>query len=106
MQESVQNKFGKSSSTENTMGKDSIDKYELLRQMLVDKRLKAELKQTDVAAKLGKPQSYVSKIERGERGVDVVEFLEIAKAIGFEPFNFLQEFLEALNSKAKGSEHE
>lgn len=73
------------------MEKDVTDKYGLLRQMLIEARLTAGLKQADVAAKLGKPQSYVSKIERGERGIDVIEFLELAKAIEFEPFAFLNE---------------
>ena len=76
------------------MEKDLVDKYGLLQQMLIDARLQAGLKQADVAAQLGKPQSYVSKIERGERGMDVIEFLEIAQAIGFEPLAFLDEFIK------------
>jgi len=43
-----------------------------------------------LAERLGRPQSYVSKIERGERGLDVIEFLEIAKVIGFDPVEFLR----------------
>lgn len=78
------------------MKKGSTDKYELLRQMLIDERLKANLKQSDVTDRLDKPQSYISKIERGERGMDVIEFFEIAEAIDFEPFRFLRNFLKAL----------
>lgn len=83
------------------MKKGSTDKYEILREMLVDARSKANLKQTDVSSKLGKPQSYISKIERGERGMDVIEFFEIAEAIGMEPFEFLQNYLTGLRSKDK-----
>jgi transcriptional regulator with XRE-family HTH domain len=73
------------------MRPDLTEKYERFRQLLVDARKSAGLKQTDLADRLGRPQSYVSKIERGERGVDVIEFLEIAKAIGFKPAAFLHD---------------
>ncbi|NLE07047.1 MAG: helix-turn-helix transcriptional regulator [Parcubacteria group bacterium] len=42
-------------------------------------RFEIGLKQEEVAKKLKKPQSYLSKIERGERRIDVAELQELAK---------------------------
>lgn len=54
-------------------------KYQKLIQRLRQARLDAGLTQVDVGKKLKKPQAYVSKIERGERRVDVVELDELAR---------------------------
>ncbi|MCF7854538.1 MAG: helix-turn-helix domain-containing protein [Candidatus Pacebacteria bacterium] len=53
--------------------------YEVFRQRLVQAREDAGLKQADVAEALGKPQSYVSKCERGERRLDAIELAQLAK---------------------------
>ena len=53
--------------------------YKNIIERLKTARLEAGLKQEDVASKLKKPQSYVSKIERGERRVDAAELKELAK---------------------------
>ncbi|MCH7883522.1 helix-turn-helix transcriptional regulator [Patescibacteria group bacterium] len=42
-------------------------------------RLAAELTQVEAGKRLKKPQAYISKIERGERGVDALELAEFAK---------------------------
>jgi transcriptional regulator with XRE-family HTH domain len=57
---------------------------------LVAARRKAHLTQADVAERLAKPQSYVAKYEGGERRLDVVEFLRIARAIGADPVRVLR----------------
>jgi transcriptional regulator with XRE-family HTH domain len=60
-----------------------------LRLLLTEKRKHAGLTQAFVADRLGKPQSFVSKYETGERRVDVVEFLRLADVIGFDPLELL-----------------
>jgi ribosome-binding protein aMBF1 (putative translation factor) len=40
--------------------------------------------QGELGARLGRPQSYVSKIETGERRVDLIETLDICRALGIQ----------------------
>jgi transcriptional regulator with XRE-family HTH domain len=49
--------------------------------VLTQARGRAGLTQQELAHRLGKPQSFVSKYERGERRLDVPEFVAIAKAM-------------------------
>jgi transcriptional regulator with XRE-family HTH domain len=65
-------------------------KYDRLRELLIEVREEAGLTQVELGEKLGRPQTFVSKIERGVRGVDLIEFLEIARAIGFDPVDFIR----------------
>ena len=46
---------------------------------LIKARKAARLKQSDVAKKLGRTQSYISKIEAGQRRLDTVQLNELAK---------------------------
>lgn len=48
-------------------------------------RQAAGMKQTDLAAAIGKHQSYISDIERGQRRVDVLELYAIARALNLKP---------------------
>jgi transcriptional regulator with XRE-family HTH domain len=72
------------------MKSDLSKKYELFQRLLIQAREEAGLSQQDVAGRLGRHQTYVSKCERGERRMDLVEFLEIAKAISFDPHKFIK----------------
>ncbi len=71
-----------------------IERYERFRLVLLEARKSQGRTQIDLATKLNRPQSFVSKYERGERRLDVVEFLEVAKAIGIDPHKVLRQ-LEA-----------
>jgi transcriptional regulator with XRE-family HTH domain len=53
----------------------------MLRESLVAARQAAGLTQTQLARKIGRHQSFVAKVEGGERRIDLVELLEIAAAI-------------------------
>ena len=66
------------------------ERYEQLRLLLIKTREDAGLTQVEVCERLGRPQSFLSKIERGVRNVDVIEFIEIAKAISADPAALLK----------------
>jgi transcriptional regulator with XRE-family HTH domain len=77
------------------------EKYERLRELLVEARQNAGLTQSEVASELKQPQSFVSKYERGERRLDVVEFLEVARIIGLDPIMTITELGQAKSSGRK-----
>ena len=60
--------------------------------VLIEARKKSGLTQMDLAACLGKPQSYVSKYESGERGLHVIEFLAVCDALHINPVEIIDTF--------------
>lgn len=66
-------------------------KYEAFREALKKARIEQGLKQQMIAERLDVPQSFVSKYENGERRLDIVEFIEVAKAIGIDPLKILKD---------------
>ncbi|HEY8180723.1 MAG TPA: helix-turn-helix transcriptional regulator [Thermoanaerobaculia bacterium] len=67
------------------------DELKVLGEVLVHARVKAGLKQSDVAARLGLPASYLSKIENGTRRLDVIELIQIAEAMGVDAAAIVRE---------------
>jgi transcriptional regulator with XRE-family HTH domain len=65
-------------------------KYEFFRSELKKARLTSGLLQKDLAKSLHRPQSYISKIESGERSINVVEFMNYCQAIGIDPAKFIK----------------
>lgn len=76
-------------------------RYERFRLLLIKSRKAACLTQAQLAKKLSHPQSFVSKYERGERRLDVVEFLDVARALGIDPLEFLRELDDRLGSHGR-----
>jgi len=75
------------------------DKYERFRQLMVEARTAAGITQSQLAKKLNQPQSYVSKYERGERRLDLIEFIEVAAAIGMDVHKVLRKLQRARPAK-------
>jgi ribosome-binding protein aMBF1 (putative translation factor) len=62
--------------------------------LLVSTRNQAGLSQRDLAARLKRPHSFVGRIEAGERRVDVVEFIEIARVLDIDPKHLFAKLIE------------
>lgn len=71
--------------------------YRVFLASMVEARTATGLTQTELAARLQKPQSYISKYERGERRIDVIEFRAIAIGLGLDP----EELFREINSKLR-----
>jgi len=52
---------------------------------LVESRRAAGMTQIDLALALGTDQSQISKIERGERRLDIIDYLRICRAVRVDP---------------------
>jgi len=59
--------------------------------VLREAREKAGLSQEELAVRLGETQSFVSKCERGERRMDIVELREFCKAMGLTLEKFVKQ---------------
>ena len=69
----------------------------LLRQL----RLDAGLRQEDLAKKLRRPQSFVSKYEIGQRRLDLVELREICRALDIPLVEFVKKFERSLKPSVR-----
>lgn len=61
-------------------------RHKRLIELLIAERKTHGLRQEELARILRKQQAWISRIESGERRVDVIEFLDLAEAIDFDPF--------------------
>jgi len=59
-------------------------------------RQEADMSQHELARRIGKPQSFVSKYERRERRLDVAEFIKVARALGLDPAKLIRRIDKAL----------
>ncbi len=62
--------------------------------ILIGKREAAGVTQTELAGRLGEYQSFVARLESGQRRIDVVELVEIGNALGVDPASIVEELLD------------
>lgn len=76
------------------------DERRIIARIIRETRERAGLHQSLLAERIGKTQSYVSKIEGSHQGVDVLILLDVAQALEVDPVNlFSQISAEVLRSR-------
>jgi len=70
--------------------------YQELLSLLREIREKSGLQQADLAAALGRPQSYISNVERGSRRMDLLQLREYCMACGQDLVPFVKKFEKAV----------
>jgi transcriptional regulator with XRE-family HTH domain len=72
------------------------DAHHSLGEKLRSMRVSAHLTQAEVARLLGRPQSFVSKVESGQHPLDFVECVQFAQAVGADPAELIRAVAEEL----------
>lgn len=72
-----------------------------LQALLRDLRKAKGLTQEDVADRLEQPQSFVAKYESGDRGLSIVEFIDVARALDADPAKTLQKLMALIDPPAR-----
>lgn len=79
------------------MNKTYQKKYEIFLELLYQARVGSNLRQIDIAEQLGVPQSFISKVESGERRIDIVELKELCDLYGIALLEFIKVFERKIN---------
>mgnify|MGYP002685501912 CR=1 FL=1 len=66
---------------------------------LVKARKDAGITQVEFAEKIGQTQSFVSRCERGERRIDVIELRVFCEVIGIPYTRFIEQLEEAIKAE-------
>ncbi|MDM4015140.1 helix-turn-helix domain-containing protein [Roseiconus lacunae] len=77
------------------------ERQNALLSLLRSTREQAGLRQEDVAERLGRPQSFVSKYESGERRLDILELYDVCEALGTSMAGFVESLEKKLKTKRR-----
>jgi transcriptional regulator with XRE-family HTH domain len=75
--------------------------YKIVGEQMTAARKAASVTQDELAARLQKPQSFVSAYERGNRRIDLLEFLIVMDAIKTDPHPVFSKILEQATAVVK-----
>lgn len=64
--------------------------YRMVIRTLREARIDSNITQDALAKAFGRPQSFIAKVESGERRLDVVEFVRFCRLVNIEPASILK----------------
>jgi transcriptional regulator with XRE-family HTH domain len=73
-------------------------RHQALIEFLILKRREAGLSQAELAIKLDEYQSFVARLESGQRRIDVIELIEIADILSFDPSILVRQLAKGTSS--------
>lgn len=83
------------------MGEQSVQSvgttaYDALLEMLRQTREAKEVSQRELSKRLGRPFTYIVKIENGTRRVDVVELIQICLELDADPVDIVEQLRDTM----------
>ena len=72
------------------------DQYQALLELIREARHRAGISQAELATRLGRPQSWVSKVEIGERRLDLEELRQVCDALEIDVVKFVRTWLRGI----------
>ena len=75
-------------------------------QVLLNARHQAQLSQSEVALRIGRPQSFVSKYESGERRLIIEDFIVISRALDLDPVDAVRKFVATMEIVGSSNNHQ
>ena len=64
-------------------------RHKRLVELIIHARKEAGIRQVQLAKKLKRSQTWIARLESGDRRIDVIELLDLADAIGFDALDIL-----------------
>lgn len=63
--------------------------YQMVIKALREARVAGHITQEELGKVLGRPQSFIAKVENGERRLDIVEFVHLCRLVGIDPVSII-----------------
>jgi transcriptional regulator with XRE-family HTH domain len=73
----------------------TLDRYQQFGEWLRGTRDAIGITQKELSLKMGRPHSFIGKVETAQRRLDIIEFEQLAEALGVSPLKLYERFFRA-----------